>query len=352
MAEEGTLGFERASQQRDDEEEPSKEELQRRMEEARESITQTVTEIKETVTNQYYSMKETVTDALDWRHHFRRNPIAFSIGALGAGFLLGYGLAGAFKGDGQEERADYPSSEETDVFARTGATPERYEAMDAPERHSAFHGHSYAAQPITDGPRAAGAVNEGGGRADSVANYPGAMGGSYAYNAPSPQRAQEDEEEDSKPGLLQRFKETSAYDRLQSEVSSLGDRFIDELSKTAQTVVLPALFNKIKELFGVDLSGKQAARGSDAGRSAGQTSTPPQADAAATSRNQNAQAASASASLASASRGGSSSSADASGPSGSSGSSYATSENRGYGAPSSERGTKRAEGDSVLDLDR
>src|SRR3954466_7180249 len=141
MAEEGNLGLGRASNDRDDEEEPSKEELQRRMEEARESITQTVTEIKETVTNQYYSMKETVSDALDWRHYFRRNPIAFSVGALSVGFLVGYGLAGSLKGNGQDEREDYSSSEESDLFARTGATPQRYDDV---ARHSAFHGHSYA----------------------------------------------------------------------------------------------------------------------------------------------------------------------------------------------------------------
>ena len=69
---------------------------------------------------------------------------------------------------------------------------------------------------------------------------------------------QEEEPEDKKPGLFERFKETSAYDRLQAEVGSLGDRFIEELSRTAHNVVLPALFNKIKELFGVDLSSKQA----------------------------------------------------------------------------------------------
>src|SRR5215210_3688154 len=101
MAEEGTLGQERASRELDYEA-TSKQELQRRMEEARENITQTVTEIKETVTNQYYTMKETVSDALDWRHHFRRNPIAFSLGALSVGALVGYGLASALKGNGSE----------------------------------------------------------------------------------------------------------------------------------------------------------------------------------------------------------------------------------------------------------
>jgi hypothetical protein len=70
----------------------TKEELQRRMEEARESITQTVTEIKETVTDQYQSVRESITE-LDWREQFQRRPITWSIIALEIGFLAGYGLA-------------------------------------------------------------------------------------------------------------------------------------------------------------------------------------------------------------------------------------------------------------------
>jgi hypothetical protein len=308
MAEEGTLGQARASQGRDDGDvEPSKEELQRRMEEARESITQTVTEIKETVTNQYYSVKETVSDALDWRHHFRQRPITFSVGALSVGFLLGYGLAGAFKGNGGSSD-DYPSYEESDVYARTGATPSKYEDdYDEALHPAALHEHSYAAQSV----------------ADNLSESSEYEGGSSS-------------EGEQKPGLIERFKGTSAYDRLQTEVSSLGDRFIDELSSTAHKVVLPALFNKIKEMFGVDLSNKQgqgqSAQGGDETRQSGGTG-----GAQAT----NAQAAGASASSAStASRG-------------SSASSYATSENQGYGSQSAEGGSGTAGGnDSVLDLDR
>lgn len=329
MAEEGTVELARASGERDDEV-PGKEELQRRMEEARETITQTVTEIKETVTNQYYSMKETVSEALDWRHHFRKNPIAFSVGALSVGFLVGYGLAGTLKGNGSD-REDYPSSEETDVYARTGATPLRDDdERGAAERHTAFHGHSYAAQAITDRPRDTSddergpsyeAVEEG------ASDYRAAQGGSYSYSA----AREETEATPEKPGLLERFKTTPAYDRLQTEVSSLGERFIEELSSTAQTVVLPALFNKIKELFGVDLSGKQGQppQGKQAAQTGAQTET-------------GARAASASAS-----------SAPASASRGTPASSYATSENRSYGAQSDARDASRGgEGSSVLDLDR
>jgi hypothetical protein len=323
MAEEGTLGQARASRERD-EEEPSKEELQRRMEEARESITQTVTEIKETVTNQYYTVKETVSDALDWRYHFRQRPIAFSVGALSLGFLVGYSVAGALKGNGSSA-GDYPSYDESDVYARTGASPSREVEYDEEERHTVFHGHSYAAQPITDSlsdessKYASSPLSEA---APSASDYRPQAGGSYNYSAA---REEEEDQGEQKPGLLERFKGTTAYDRLQTEVSSLGDRFIDELSSTAHKVVLPALFNKIKELFGVDLSGKQGQPAQSSGETK-QTSTGGQATSA--------QAASASA--ASASRG-------------ASGSSYATSENQGYGSQSSERAGGN---DSVLDLDR
>src|SRR5712691_7603552 len=101
MAEERTLGLARALQTR--EQDPSKEELQRRMEATRDSISHTVTEIKETVAQQYESVKE----ALDWREHFKKQPLAWSIAAAGVGFFVGYGIAAALK---SEEEAKYVPS--------------------------------------------------------------------------------------------------------------------------------------------------------------------------------------------------------------------------------------------------
>src|SRR6187431_2051909 len=100
MAEERTLGLARAY----DKDEPgtdelSKEALQARMDEARDSISQTVTEIKDNVTQQY----EHVKDALDWREHFKKRPVAWSLGAAGVGFFLGYGIAGAIKDRGADD---------------------------------------------------------------------------------------------------------------------------------------------------------------------------------------------------------------------------------------------------------
>ena len=199
MAEERTLGLARAPEIR--EEDFSKEELQLRMEEARDSITQTVSEIKETVVQQY----ETVKDALDWREQFKKRPVAWSLGAAGVGFCVGYCIAATIKGD------------ETDS-----------------ERYVSSEQHAYAGQPIT--------------------------GRSYTPLSAALETSDKTNGKDEGPGVIARFKETRAFDRLQQEVGSLGDRLVEELSTTAQTVVLPAFIRKIRELIGADLSDKGSAQ--------------------------------------------------------------------------------------------
>ncbi|MEP6636397.1 MAG: hypothetical protein ABJB97_06695, partial [Acidobacteriota bacterium] len=195
MAEERTLGIARAPERSEDD--FSKEELQLRMEEARDSISQTVTEIKDSVTQQY----ETVKDALDWREHFKKSPVAWSLGAVGVGFFVGYGIAAVIKDD--EPSGSVASS--TRAYARRPIIGEPLASALAPSKTAATNG--------------------------------------------------EDENDDG-PGLISRFKETRAFDRLQQEVGSLGDRLVEELSTTAQTVILPALLRKVKELIGADLSSK------------------------------------------------------------------------------------------------
>jgi hypothetical protein len=203
MAEERTLGMARA-REASDSEEVSKAALQRRMEEARDSISNTVTEIKENVTQQY----ENVKDALDWREHFKRQPVAWSLGAAGVGFFVGYGIAAAISGDDYDEPR-YTSSE---------AHPLTYQP--------------YAAEPVGE-PLAAAMSTKTNGK----------------------------DHADDGPGLLERFRETSAYERLSKEAGSLGDRLVEELSTTAQQVVLPALLKKIKTWIGVDLSPKAPSMG-------------------------------------------------------------------------------------------
>jgi hypothetical protein len=199
MAEERTLGLARAPEVNDAE--LSKSELQHRMEEARDSISQTVTEIKETVAHQYESVK----DALDWREQFKKRPVAWSLGAAGAGFCLGYCIAAFVKGD----------ESETDRYRPA----ERY---------------GYVSQPILGQPQSVSSTG----------------------------LAEKSNGKDEGPGLIERFKETRAFDRLQQEVGTLGDRLVDELSTTAQAVVLPALVRKVREWIGADISDKGQAQSS------------------------------------------------------------------------------------------
>lgn len=200
MAEERTLGLARARE--GFAEEPSKEELQRRMDEARDSITNTVTEIKENVAQQY----ENVKDALDWREHFKKQPLAWSLGAAGVGFFVGYGIAAALSGDD-----------------------------DNVVRYASSTAHSLAAQPV---------IGE-------------------TLNAASAKTNGKDEG----PGMIERFKDTSAYERLSKEAGSLGDRLVEELSATAHQVVLPALLRKVKSWIGIDLSNKTPSMGRNETRS-------------------------------------------------------------------------------------
>jgi hypothetical protein len=82
----------------------AKTQLQRQMNEARDSISHTVEEIKETVEEQYEAVKRTVDGVLDWREQFQKEPIVWSVGALSAGFALGYTLGYTHKNVGRSRQ--------------------------------------------------------------------------------------------------------------------------------------------------------------------------------------------------------------------------------------------------------
>ena len=79
------------------ENQPSKRQLQRQMEKTRESVSETVGEIKETVGEQLATAKQAVTGVLDYREEFQKEPLVWSLGALSAGFALGYTMGYAHK---------------------------------------------------------------------------------------------------------------------------------------------------------------------------------------------------------------------------------------------------------------
>jgi hypothetical protein len=85
--------------------EATKEELQQRMEAARESLSETVGQIRETVEEQYASVKAGVSGMLDWREGFQQDPLVWSVGALAAGFAVGYTLGVAQKRNGRRRKS-------------------------------------------------------------------------------------------------------------------------------------------------------------------------------------------------------------------------------------------------------
>jgi hypothetical protein len=186
MAEERTLGLARVEERTS--EEPSKEELQRRMGEARDSISSTVTEIKETVANQVKAVKDT----LDWREQFKRRPVAWSAAALGVGFCTGYCIASYAKGEG----SDYDS---------------------AIDRYSEQSRH-YATMAVP--------------------------------SEPSIRSRQDNGKHDTGPSFFQKVAQTPAFEKVRDEAGNIGDAIVQELSKTAKTVVLPALITSLRNFIG------------------------------------------------------------------------------------------------------
>ena len=187
MAEERALGLARAQDYTA--EEPSKEALQRRAEEARDSISSTVTEIKETVANQVQAVKDT----LDWREQFKKRPVVWSAAALGVGFCTGYCIANYAKGDSDDYRS---------AIDRYGEESKQYTAQ-------------------------------------SLAGTAGSM-------APRLDNGKHD----TGPSFFQKVTNTPAFERVRDEAGNIGDAFVQELSKTAKTVVLPALITSLRNFIG------------------------------------------------------------------------------------------------------
>jgi hypothetical protein len=187
MAEERTLGLARAQDYTA--EEPSKEELQRRMDEARDSISSTVTEIKETVANQVQAVKDT----LDWREQFKKRPAVWSAAALGVGFCTGYCIANYAKGDSDDYRS---------AIDRYGEESKQYTAQ--------------------------------------------SLAGTAASMAPRLDNGKHD----TGPSFFQKVTNTPAFERVRDEAGNIGDAFVQELSKTAKTVVLPALITSLRNFIG------------------------------------------------------------------------------------------------------
>lgn len=79
---------------------PTREELEARMDQARGSIERTVEQIKETVGERVDAVSDTVSGVVSLAGQFQREPVAWSLGALSAGFAMGYSLGRAHHAKG------------------------------------------------------------------------------------------------------------------------------------------------------------------------------------------------------------------------------------------------------------
>jgi hypothetical protein len=142
-----------------------------------------------------------VKNTLDWREQFKKRPVAWSAGSAGVGFLVGYCVAGALKGD------DY---------SKYSSAIERY----------GEESKSYAAQPV-------------------LGTASAAMAG-----GPSLEVKSENGSKHHGPGILERVTNTHAYERVRDEAGNIGNAFVQELSNTAKQVVLPALITSLRNFIG------------------------------------------------------------------------------------------------------
>ncbi len=112
-------------------EELTKAELQARMEKTRENLAESVEELKERVERQYDSVKETVTGVLNYREQFKEEPLVWSLGALSAGFALGYTLGYAHKNTKHTGRNHSQIAEFADTITRQLSTVGEHLVMPA-----------------------------------------------------------------------------------------------------------------------------------------------------------------------------------------------------------------------------
>jgi hypothetical protein len=126
----------------------------------------------------------------EWRDRFKNRPVAWSLGAVGGGFLLGYAIAAIAKSESSGHRVG--------------------------SQYAPFESHAYAAGPITGQ-----AARE---RTDRRRDHKSTVDRDVKQPGPA---------------LLERFQQTEVYDHLRKEAVAVGRLFVGELSQTAQEVVLP-----------------------------------------------------------------------------------------------------------------
>src|SRR6185295_983196 len=70
---------------------------------------------------------------------------------------------------------------------------------------------------------------------------------------PLMQTRQDNGKHDTGPSFFQKVAQTPAFERVKDEAGNIGDAIVQELSKTAKSVVLPALITSLRNFIGAHL---------------------------------------------------------------------------------------------------
>lgn len=198
--------------------------------------------------------------SFDWRAQARQRPVTVSIGALCVGMIAGYSFGGALTKRGRRPASFRGYSATIPAPAlKTIPTPSTkvipaYTAEASRKVVSAPYEGSSQEQITTNATAPStfdrSTLNE---TSETTRDYSRSDGNGYQDRLGA--KARRKPRQESK--LLARFKQTSAFDRLQVEMSRIGDQLIDELSNIGNNVVLPAVTGKINQLVGGGQSASQ-----------------------------------------------------------------------------------------------
>lgn len=131
---------------------------------------------------------------------------------MGVGFLVGYGLAAMAKGESESSSSDY----------------DRYYDRDRYEETS----RSYAAQPILGAHASSG----------ETAGY-----GNGKH--------------DEGPSFFEKLTATPAYNKMKQEAGNIGEALVQEITKTAKTMVIPAVITSLRNFIGGHLPSSGTSEG-------------------------------------------------------------------------------------------
>lgn len=215
------------------------------------------------------SSEDGMTRLLDWRAQVRQRPAAVSVGALSIGLLTGYCIGGTLmKRQGGRSRS------------ATGSSMSDTTSMQSSSASAATKLPTYtpgAAEQVPDsaygvsGQEQTGLHDASQSSLDSLTtdealqampDYPPSYNKDYKDKSMTKPRRAKPQRKESK--LMARFKQTAAFDRLQTEASKISNQLIDQLSNVGHNTILPAITDKADQIFGGQPAPQNQGRGGGA----------------------------------------------------------------------------------------